>query len=130
MLSKKYFNEYKQGGDLDEIIVEGYVYHLELEGETVEEFAKTILTLVNQKSSNFSDTGIVEVKTFYGSNTIEVVSVVNIERYLSQFVKEKKDLTMSERIKVVIADYYEISDFLKSNNYISEEDDFTMLMKA
>lgn len=83
--------------------IQGFKYVIEGH-EKLEDFAKGILALANLRSNN---QGVVDFKTFDGTNTVEVIATHDNDDYLTSYVgeiKEKSSIDIYEVFNEVIAE--------------------------
>ena len=86
----------------EELVEKGYRYQMNLEGLTLNEFAKNILALVNHMSSN-TELKIVGVKTYNGTELVDVDTLnKDTYNYLKQMPMDyHTQLKLLEEIEVV-----------------------------
>lgn len=83
------------------------------------EFSKSILLLTNLKSNN---RGIIDFKTFYGTNHIEVVSEIDKDSYFESYVGK---IISKEKCTVLSIDESDLKGYVVEElekSYDTEED--------
>ena len=125
VIGKAVLREYK-----DEVVFEGVRIHLDFEGLSVAEFAEKLLLIINWKS-NHSDYKIIDVKTFYGTNTIEVLTY-NEEatmHFVKQLVDDYKQIEVYEKVTVIDLTDMDVGCQLEEMNMIEEFGEFVITGK-